>query len=87
MASQLKGLKGQLKLARLARTTSTLSPTSSLESNNFKKLLMQQTRELKKLACADLMGGFMGGGGSGVSGNPLGVSQVFPQLLFTAKQL
>ena len=29
------------------------------------------------------MGGFRGV--SGVSGNPLGVSQVFPQLLFTAK--
>ena len=31
------------------------------------------------------MGGFRGV--SGVSGNPLGVSQVFPQLLFTAKLL
>ena len=30
-----------------------------------------------------IMGGFRGV--SGVSGNPLGVSQVFPQLLFTAK--
>ena len=33
--------------------------------------------------------GYMGGfrGVSGVSGNPLGVSKVFPQLLFTAKWL
>ena len=35
------------------------------------------------LLTSHLMGGFRGV--SGVSGNPLGVSQVFPQLLFTAK--
>ena len=36
----------------------------------------------KELCDVRVMGGFRG-----VSGNPLGVSQVFPQLLFTAKGL
>ena len=38
---------------------------------------------MEQLQAASFMGGYRGV--SGVSGNPLGVSQVFPQLLFTAK--